>query len=525
MSRFNATKKQPPKIVAPITSNQVSTGRTGNQAPGFEHDPRSELFLLGVANFVGQDMHYEKADKRDGRFAALVHTVATLDPDWTARFLPWLRNEANMRTASLIGGIEAARALAAASVPGGRQILDSVISRADEPGEALAYFLNTYGRKIPKPVKRGLGDAARRLYNEKSLLKYDTPSHAVRFGDVLELCHASPKALWQGPLFKYAIDRRHGRDDLTQIAESLPTVYNSIVLRSKALEGDAAVLTDSDKLKAAGVTWEQQLSLAGSRADKKALWEAQIPNMGYMALLRNLRNFDEAGVSDEVAAKVIAKLTNPDEVAKSRQLPLRFLSASRTAPSARWAYPLAKALDLSLQNVPALPGRTLILIDTSGSMNSKLSSDSTLALWDAAALFGIALGKRAEHATVVSYSTYDRVFQLTKGAEVAGDLKRFLTGGFLLNGGTATEATIRKYQAAHDRVIVLTDEQANFHGYGDVSASMPANKMLITFNLAGYQMGHAPAGTKYRVAVGGLTDSAFKLIPMLSDHAEGRWPF
>jgi hypothetical protein len=60
-------------------------------------------------------------------------------------------------------------------------------------------------------------------------------------------------------------------------------------------------------------------------------WECLIPHMGYMALLRNLRSFDDAGVSDEVAVQVMARLTDPEQVARSRQFPMRFLSAFKDA--------------------------------------------------------------------------------------------------------------------------------------------------------------------------------------------------
>ena len=77
--------------------------------------------------------------------------------------------------------------------------------------------------------------------------------------------------------------------------------------------------------------------------------------MGYMALLRNLRNFDQAGVSDAVAAQVAARLADPAQVARSRQLPMRFLSAYRARPSLRWAYPLEQALGLASATFPRCP--------------------------------------------------------------------------------------------------------------------------------------------------------------------------
>jgi hypothetical protein len=48
---------------------------------------------------------------------------------------------------------------------------------------------------------------------------------------------------------------------------------------------------------------------------------------------------------------------------------------------------------------------------------------------------------------------------------------------------------------------------------------------MITFNVAGYRMGHTPAGTATRVTIGGLTDQAFRMIPTWESHAAGRWPW
>ena len=197
-----------------------------------------------MANFVGTDTFYERASDRDARFAALVRRVAVEDPEWTARFLHWLRNGAHMRSASLVGALEAAAAMRDAGIPGGRAIVASVLQRADEPGEALAYWMSTYGRAVPKPVKRGVADAAARLYTEKALLRYDTDSHRFRFADVLDLTHPAPAEgkAWQGALFAYALERRHGRD--TVPADVLPTLVANAALRSAAA-GDPEVLLDA----------------------------------------------------------------------------------------------------------------------------------------------------------------------------------------------------------------------------------------------------------------------------------------
>lgn len=546
MSKFNTRAAKPAGGKSPVQTEEVASGRTYEGGPGYARTEKSELFLLAVSNMVGEDTFYENARSRDNRYVKLIQEVSIADPVWVADFLGWLRNSMYMRSASIVGAAEFVRTYTARGLQPGdpnpmdsrgplRRAVDAVLQRADEPGEILAYWTSKYGRRIPKPLKRGVADAVRRLYNERSLLKYDTASHGFRFADVLELVHPQPaldKKVWQSLLFVYALDRRHGRADASA-TEMLPIISANLRLRKYA-ESDASVMLDPDILNAAGMTWEDALSLVGSKVSKKALWEAMIPSMGYMALLRNLRNFDEAGVSDSVASKVMEKLANPEAVARSRQLPMRFLSAHRAAPSLRWSYPLEQALSHSLQNIPELRGRTLILVDTSTSMDSAFSKDGTLRRWDAATIFGVALGLRCQAGEVVSFSssarymyepngTHTKVFPLQTGESLLRAVERWKTGGWFLGGGTDTAGALRRHFDNHTRVVILTDEQANRDAH-EVSQAIPANVPLYTWNLAGYRMGHAPGGSN-RHTFGGLTDAAFRMIPLLEAGKDQNWPW
>jgi len=494
--------------------------RTAEGAPGFPREPRAELFLLGVSLMVGEDTFYEGAAERDVRFRALVAQVAVADPEWFAGFVRWLRTGALVRSASVVAALEGARAQVAAGIPGSRSVVDAALQRADEPGEALAYWLGRHGRALPKPVKRGIADAAVRLFHERSLLKYDADGRPVRFGDVIDLTHPTARDERQGDLFKHALDRRHKRDN--PVPSSLTVLTARAALMALPVDQRRAV-TDPEVLGAAGMTWE---ALAGWRQTTMdaAAWESIIPGMGYLALLRNLRNFDQAGVSDVVAETVAARLADPGEVARSRALPMRFLSAYNAAPSLRWAYPLEKALQQALANVPALGARTLILIDTSGSMTSGFSRDGTLRCWDAATVFGLALAARARDATVVSFSDGTKVFPARAGESVLAAVRRFKADGYFFGSGTNTERAVREHYAGHDRVVILTDEQAHWHGAGDVTAAVPAHVPVYTWNLAGYRAGHAPvAGARF--TFGGLSDAAFRMIPLIEEGSRERWPF
>jgi hypothetical protein len=472
---------------------------------------------------MGDGSFYERAANRDRRFRALVHGVAVSDAEWMAKFIPWLRDTAGMRTASVVAAAETAKAFLDNGRPGGRQIIAAALQRADEPGELLAYWASRYGRAIPKPVKRGVGDSLFRLFTEYPLLKYDTSAHAYRFADVLALVHAGDRkgsaqggkfqGDWQRDLFGYAIDRRYGR---SVAPESLAMVRANQRLRGEAA-ADASMLLDRERLRSAGMTWEDALSLAGTKVSRRDLWTALVPLLGYFALIRNLRNFDQAGVPDDVAAQAAARIADPEQVRKARLFPFRFLAAYRSVPSLRWGHALELALTASLANVPRLDGRTLILVDRSGSMFGRVSEKSGLNRADSAAVFGVALALRAKAADLVEFGSTSQRVNLRPGEPVLKAVERFSN-----LGGTYTAEAVRRWyrEGHHTRVIIVTDEQAADRApLALISDQIP----VYTWNLAGEKLGYGPSGFGIRHTFGGLTDHAFRLIPMLEAGRDARW--
>lgn len=559
MSKFNRGPATPKRVrtKSPIKSTLDAGATTYEGGAAYSRDAKSELFLLGVANFVSEDTFYEGGDKRDARFDALCAHVAVTDGPWFRDFIFWLRRTANMRHASLVGAVEGVRARLAAGVgqptlspvaltrrpdqvrdglagwvvPGesdgvsNRQIISSVLQRADEPGEMMAYCRSIWERTIPKPIKRGIADATNQIYTERSLLKYDTDKAAFRFGDVIEMTHPDPRAAWVSDLFKHAIDRRHDRGE--EIPESLEMLRARRELMAMPVEERREMIRSGQAiipLHNAGMTWESVAGWIQGPMDKP-VWEAIIPSMGYMALLRNLRNFMDAGVSDEVMNGVLARLADPEEVAKSRQFPFRFLSAYKEMQgNLKVSAVLEQALTHSVVNVPKLPGKTLILSDMSGSMSLPAGGKmSNLKRSEPAAIFAAALALRAENATLVAFGTNSFPINFRPGDSVL-TVAQMITGRNL--GGTNTAETVKIHFNNHDRVIIVTDEQASrTYGGQDPSSAVPANVPMYTWNLAGYQHGHAPSGEKGRHTFGGLTDQSFKLIPMLEAGTDGVWPW
>jgi TROVE domain len=517
-------------LTSPVRAAERALTHEGGAA--FGRDVKSELFLLAVSNMVGENTFYESAEGRDQRFRDLVHAAVAEDAGWVARFVPWLRGTANMRSASVVAAVEYIRA----GGEHGRRVLDSALQRADEPAEALAYFTSRYGRALPQPVKRGVADAARRLYTERAAVKYDGLSRAWRLADVIELAHVKPRDDAQSALLRYLLDRRHGRGD-PALPSSLPLLraYASLqALPSGARRDLVNSDTAAERLAAAGMTWEALAGWLGGPMDRFA-WEAVIGSMGYMAQLRNLRNFDEAAVSDAVADEVAARLSSPAEVARSRQFPYRFVAAFRAAPSLRWAQPLERALELATGNIPAFAGRTLVLVDTSRSMTGRaFSRHSAMTPVQAAAVFGVTMAKRGNEVDLYGFA--DGVFghPVSRAASVLHEVERFTGRVGEVGYGTRIAEAVRATYRNHRRVVIVSDMQTfadstarlGGGGYSPVAAdAVPADVPVYGFNLGGYRATALRPGRANRHEFGGLNDATFTMLSLLEARTSAGWPF
>lgn len=532
MPKFSGLRRAA-NILAPIRSNAATPDAfTHEGGLGFTRDAKSELFLLAVTNMVAEDTFYERARDRDRRFAAKVALVSAEDPAWIAAFVPFLRRHMHMRSASVVLAAQSAHARLGArnaaaddaakpGVPSIRSIIASALERADEPAEMLGYWHQTFGRRVPQPVKRGIADAVGRLYNERSALRYDGASRAYRMADVIDLVHPEPSNDTQSALFRWLLDRRHGREDIAIHAAVLPVIAARAELermpldeRRRLIESDDA----ADRLAGAGASWEWVSGWLNGPMDARA-WEAVIPSMGYMALLRNLRNFDEAAVSGAARDRVNARLQDPDEVARSRQLPLRFYSAFKNTNTLTYATALERGLELSLRHVPSFGGRTLVLVDVSGSMAAPMSNRSQAQRWEIAALFGAAVASRSDAVDLVAFQSQAFPIKAKRGESVLRLIERFKPH---VGGGTETFQALRSHYKDHDRVVILTDEQAFYDPASQLSAE-DIKAPIYTFNLAGYEAGHLPSGELGRYTFGGLTDQGFAAISLIERGRDADW--
>jgi hypothetical protein len=528
MSKFSGTnaRRLRANLTAPVRTIRERT-RTYEDGEAFVRDLESELFLLAATNMVGEDSFYERAADRDDRFTALVHEVTKSNPAFIAGANPgagkiglaaYLRTRLLMRSAAVVIAAE----YVAAGGAGGRSVVARALQRADEPAELLGYWIATHGRNIPMPVKRGVADAVRRLYNERAALRYDGVSRQLRMADVIELAHPKPKDANQSALFGYLLDRRH-HDDGSADPAKLPVLAAAGELGAVPTDERRAVLRERGPagLAAAGSSWERLSGWLPGGMDAEA-WEAVIPSMGAMALLRNLRNFDQAGISPAAVEAVIATITDAAEVAKARLFPYQVWAAYREAPSDNWKRALGATLEHTIGNIPSLD-RTLVVIDTSGSMQATLSNRSKLQRVEVAAVMAMATAKCAENVDVVIFGQGNARVEGLAGMSVLGGVAKVVGSVGSVGHATFGHTAIAAHFDAkrHERVVMFTDDQP--HDSGRVR--LDHVPLIYTVNLVGYRPSSLPAGERGRYTIGGFSDATFSIITVLESGRNADWPF
>ena len=407
-------------------------------------------------------------------------------------------------------------------------MIDAVLQRGDEPAEMIGYWHSRHGRNLKMAVKRGVADAAVRLYTERAAQRYDGQGRGVRMADVIELTHPKPRTASQSALFKWLLDHRHHGDAVADL-NVLPMLAAAAAVKSTPVEDRRAALramrsTEGGApaaLAEAGTSWERLSGWLPGGMDAEA-WESVIPSMGVMALIRNLRNFDEQGISRDAVRTVIARITDPDEVAKARLFPYQVWAAYAHAPSDDWKRALGDTLDLTTANIPSLD-RTLVVVDASGSMTAPVSGRSKMSRVEVAAVMAAATAKRSTNVDIVIFGNTNAKVRIRKGSSALGIAETIVgkvgSVGYATNGHSAirTHFDARK----HDRVVLFTDDQMHDAGRVDIS-HVP---LIYTVDLAGYRPRSMPAGERGRYALAGFSDATFTIMQTLEAGRSAGWPF
>ncbi|MEM7699919.1 MAG: TROVE domain-containing protein [Verrucomicrobiota bacterium] len=464
--KFNRTKS------AAKRPNMINFA--GGQAHGIS--AKHELISILLTSFL-QDQFYRRGDATANRLSQLVASIP--DKRFVAKAALYARKEAGMRSVSHLVAGELAQTVKGEEWT--KAFYDRVVHRADDVTEILAYTLAVHGRPVPNALKKGLGMALAR-FDAHQLAKYRREKAALKLVDAVNLVH---------PPHTEAI----------------------------------GALVDGSL--APAQTWETKLSQAGQEAEsdkekselKLAAWTELIVNrkIGYFALLRNLRNLIEQAPG--LVDSIIPILTDRTMIRRSLVMPFRFRSAldaveaMATAPRPvrqKVIRGLNRAVDLSLENIPAFRGDTLIAMDCSGSMIGKPMKVGSLF---AAALY------KSTRADLMLFSNEAR-FECFNASDSTLSIAQRIEGKAEWNG-TNFHSIFRRADRAYDRIVILSDMQA-WIGHWTPRAEMDhyVNRVgkrprIFSFDLAGYGSLQFPEADVYALA--GFSEKTLEVMRFLEE--------
>jgi TROVE domain-containing protein len=414
---------------------------THEGAPARHISHEQQLRRSVLACMLWEDQFYEDGVAIAGRIREL---VAKVPAEKVAALAVEAREKMKLRHAPLLLVREMARLTTHRQLVA--DTLLRVIQRADELSEFVALYWSEGKQPLSAQVKKGLA-AAFTKFDEYGLAKYNRAT-PVKLRDVLFLCHAKPVDQTQADLWKALVEDQLATPD----------------------------------------TWEVALS-AG--ADKREAWERLLAEnkLGALALLRNLRNMAEAKVSEQAIRDGLARMKT------ERVLPFRFISAARYAP--QWEAELEQAMFRSLEGQARLPGKTVLLVDVSGSMDAQLSRRSEMRRNDAAYGLAVLLREIAEKVSVYSFSDDLVLVPARRGFAL-----RDATNSSQRHNGTHLGKALTGIAEQYDRLIVITDEQSH-----DAVPNPRARGYVI--NVASYQNG---VGYGRWTHIDGWSDSVIEYI-------------
>lgn len=467
----------------------------------YRMSPEMELYTSVVTASLSNTF-YEKENDRLERIIELMHKV---DPDFVAKLAVYTREKMHLRSIPLVLVTELAKFYNGDSLV--KNTINRVVKRADEITELLAYYQMSNARyenkklnKLSKQVQKGLAASFNR-FDEYQFAKYNRKT-AVTLKDALFLTHPKAKSDEQQAIFN-------------KIAgNSLEVPYTWEVELSKL--GQAEYETDRVK-----------------RAAFRAKWEELIESkrLGYMALMRNLRNILQAGVSAKHIKIVGTRIASAEEVAKAKQLPFRFLSAYRELEQLKENFVpyimdcLEEAALASAANIKGfdLSTKVVLAADVSGSMFKPVSEKSKVRCYDVGLMLSMLLRNSSSNVVTGIFGNSWKEVNLPKSSILANTMRlNKIEGsvGYSTNAHVVIDQLIKDRRVV-DKVMFFTDLQlwdsrnagsSLQKSWDRYKKEIAPNAKLYLFDLLGYGQAPLRSTRKGVYMIAGWSDKIFDVL-------------
>lgn len=413
---FNDTKQS-------VSERTKTTNYEGGEA--YEPDTPELGLAKNTINNLLEDTFYETDSESLKQLRTAFQEAADENPEFPLKLAAYARQEMYLRDVSQVLLVLSAQHDEAKQYV--EKWASTIIDRADEPCTVVAIHDELFGGTMPKPLKKGINKALHK-FDKYQYDKYDNDNREVNIRDVINRTHPNPQDELREEIFE-----RLMRGDLDKYPEVEP-------------------LNESQ-----GKTWETVISEKGNTEEA---WREVIDDMGLFALIRNIRNMKEAGLSSEE----IVEGMDTDWIENAQIYPFRFYQSYKAVKDAGVSDPvieekLSEAIDAAADGLDDNLTDTFTAVDTSGSMYGiGISQESDLQHVEIGALFG-AMMMRNGSDTGAFGERYQRVTAHydTPTLELQQKIMDAQTGGST-NAYKAIR-DIRQKEESYERIVMFSDLQ------------------------------------------------------------------
>lgn len=471
MSKFNAKQ---------VNNNKAVTYEGGDAYnKSLENEWVNFLFSC-----ILQDRFYESSNKQQDRYVELTNAmIDKYGAGFVGKAAVFARNELGMRSISEL----TAAMLNKYQFEGKRDFYKKYFHRPDGVAEVFG-AIDMLGGKRSHALVRGACDYLSGL-DEYQVGKYKMSGKTYNMYDLINITHANSSAI-------------------------------------DAYKNDTLEIPD---------TWEAKISGAENQEKKEAEWKRLVEErkLGYMALIRNLRNILSCKFVNSQWAKehLVPQITNEVAIKKSLIFPYRIYTAWKmiadTLPI-EIEMALSDAFIISIGNMPKLEGSSLVVLDVSGSMDDRMSQHSNMRIKEVGAVYGAAIYlsgndvdfvKFGNHAKWCSYNKYTNVFKLIKAMQENEGC------GY----GTDIIPVFESIEKHYDRMFLISDMQVmdrrsswDWYGRSMKSANDAfkeykleyGNSHIYSFDLGNYHSQITNTGSNDISYITALNDTVFKILEL-----------
>lgn len=470
-------------------------------APAYEMSPKQALAQYAATGCFGRTFYATEQEQ----LSRVLELCEATGPEFAAKVAVYARENSYMKDMPAL--------LCAWLSTRSPQLHEAVFARVIDSTKMLRNYVQIL--RSGAVGRKSLGSAPKRLVrswlaatDDETIFRTSTGSDPS-IADIVKMVHPKPKSRTQETFYGYMIGRSSEMAGLPKLVMQFEQFKN----------GESAELPDLPfmLLSALPLTRAHWAAIA-----KRASW--QTARMNLNTFVRQSA-FDEPGVAEHVAEL----LRNREEIRRARAFPYQLLAAYRNCDSkvpAAVREALQDAMEIAIENVPAVQGQIYLCPDVSGSMRSPVTgyrkgASTAVQCVDVAALAAAALVRKNESAEVLPFEQDVVGIDLNRRDTVMTNAARLAAIG---GGGTNCSAPIKllnERRAKGDLVVFISDNQSWVDARAGRGTALAVewnafrernpNAKLVCIDIQPYSTTQAAERADI-LNIGGFSDQVFDLV-------------